>query len=85
MGLLIRPPIVALLPESISPAFLAGIIVGYIAYDMIHYFIHHSTPSEGYWKGVKVYHLQHHYKNGTSGYGVSQKFWDLVFDTELKL
>lgn len=70
MGL-IKPMIVTFLPESISPAMLAGVILGYVAYDLIHYFLHHSTPSEGYWKEVKLYHLQHHYKDGTAGYGVS--------------
>jgi 4-hydroxysphinganine ceramide fatty acyl 2-hydroxylase len=27
--------------------------------------------------------MQHHYKNGDIGYGVSSKFWDYVFGTEI--
>lgn len=65
-------------------AFVAGSLLGYVGYDLIHYFIHHASFTDGYWKDVKVYHMQHHYKNGKAGYGVSQKFWDIVFQTELK-
>ena len=51
---------------------------------MIHYFFHHATPKDGSWlKIMKVYHMQHHYKNGTVGFGVSSKIWDVVFGTEL--
>jgi 4-hydroxysphinganine ceramide fatty acyl 2-hydroxylase len=32
---------------------------------------------------MKSYHLQHHYRNGTVGFGISMKFWDYVFGTEL--
>ena len=62
----------------------AGVLSGYVCYDMAHYFLHHSNPTEGTWaKDMKVYHMQHHYKNGTVGFGVTNKFWDRVFDTEL--
>jgi sterol desaturase/sphingolipid hydroxylase (fatty acid hydroxylase superfamily) len=30
---------------------------------------------------MKKEHMQHHYKNGTVGFGVTNKFWDTVFDT----
>ena len=67
------------------PAVSAGTGLGYVLYDMIHYFIHHSSPKKGYFKFVKMYHMQHHYKNGELGYGVSSKFWDIIFRTELDL
>jgi len=59
-------------------------ILGYVAYDMIHFFLHHSSPKSGYFKDLKVYHMQHHYKNGLLGFGVSSKFWDYVFLTHIK-
>jgi len=59
------------LPVDMSHAFVAGTFAGYVAYDLIHYFLHHSSPKEGYWKDVKIYHMQHHYKNSKAGYGVS--------------
>ena len=67
-----------------QPTLFAGTLIGYILYDLSHYFLHHANPSNEYWKELKTYHMQHHYKDGMMGYGVSQKFWDLVFDTELK-
>lgn len=66
-----------------STAFFAGTLSGYIAYDMIHYFLHHVTPKSGYFKFLKKYHILHHYKDPHLGYGVSQHFWDKVFDTVL--
>lgn len=74
----------AIIPEFMFDAFMGGSFLGYIIYDMIHYFVHHSSPKDGYWKDVKIYHMQHHYKDGKNGYGVSQRFWDIVFNTELK-
>ena len=52
---------------------------------MIHYYLHHGRMYTEYFKDLKVYHMQHHYKFGSIGYGVSSKFWDLVFDTEINL
>jgi len=72
-------------PACMAPAMKCGTALGYITYDLIHYFTHHASPKSGYFKSVKVYHMQHHYRNGELGYGVSSKFWDLVFRTELKL
>ena len=83
MNLILAPSFRIFLPVSMADPFIAGSILGYVLYDLIHYFIHHSSPREGYWKDVKIYHMQHHYKDGENGYGVSQKFWDLVFKTEL--
>ena len=38
-----------------------------------------SLPS--FYKGLKKYHLAHHYKNFELGYGVTSKFWDTIFGT----
>jgi len=84
VNLLFVPFFRAILPALLFPATVTGGILGYVAYDLIHYFIHHSSPKDGYFKNVKLYHMQHHYKNYGAGYGVSSKFWDLVFKTELK-
>ena len=52
-------------------SFLSGMMTGYIAYDMVHYYLHHCNPKSGYWRDLKIYHMQHHYKNGALGFGVS--------------
>eukprot|EP00347_Sterkiella_histriomuscorum_P018373 403345748 len=74
----------ALVPDLYRSQLQGGIILGYILYDLIHYFLHHSSPKRGYFKNLKVYHMQHHYKNGTQGFGVSNKFWDYVFQSQIR-
>ena len=78
-------------PNGVAEAFCSGAFLGLILYDMIHCkfnnlktdYSHHGKPWGSYLKAVKSYHLDHHYKNAHLGYGVSSKFWDLVFHTEL--
>ena len=59
----------------------AGILSGYVCYDMVHYFLHHSNPQEGTWaKHMKIYHMQHHYKNGLVGFGDTKKVRDITHE-----
>ncbi|KAL4912807.1 hypothetical protein BDW62DRAFT_10384 [Aspergillus aurantiobrunneus] len=61
-----------------------GGVFGYICYDMTHYFLHHrNLPS--YYKQLKKYHLQHHFADFDNGFGVTSRFWDWVFGTEIEL
>lgn len=74
----------ALLPFYIACAGFAGGFLGYILYDMTHYFLHHAKlPS--YMQKLKKYHLEHHYKNYELGFGVTSWFWDVVFGTYLPI
>ena len=69
--------------DEFYPAFFAGSMIGYLAYDMTHYFIHHEVPPFDYYKFLKKYHVLHHYKDPHLGYGVSNHLWDHVFGTVL--
>ncbi|KAK4938322.1 fatty acid alpha-hydroxylase [Elasticomyces elasticus] len=61
----------------------SGGIFGYICYDCTHYWLHHhQLPS--YVRELKKYHLAHHYQNFELGFGVTSKFWDTVWGTELQ-
>lgn len=75
----------SLLPLGLANAFMAGKILGYIYYDLFHYFSHHAELNGGYTGFMKKYHLAHHYKNSLLGFGVSNHFWDVVFGTTLVL
>ncbi|CCU83186.1 Sphingolipid alpha-hydroxylase/fatty acid hydroxylase/SCS7 [Blumeria hordei DH14] len=67
---------------SIATTVFCGGIFGYICYDLTHYFLHHKKlPS--YWRELKKYHLQHHYMDYENGFGVTSRFWDVVFGTQL--
>lgn len=68
-----------------AQAAYSGGIIGYICYDLVHFFLHHSTPMSKYLTKLKSYHLAHHYVNPNLGYGVSTKIWDYVFETKLEL
>ncbi|KAF4550671.1 Cytochrome b5-like Heme/Steroid-binding domain-containing protein 1 [Elsinoe fawcettii] len=65
-----------------ATAVYCGGIFGYICYDLTHYFLHHrNLPA--YWRELKKYHLQHHFADYENGFGVTSRFWDRVFKTEL--
>lgn len=61
----------------------SGGILGYICYDLTHYFLHHKQLP-AYWRDLKKYHLQHHFADFESGFGVTSRFWDWVFNTQLE-
>ena len=67
-------------PRWTTPIF-AGLITGYIAYDMTHYATHHLAMSRGFLKFIKRYHLLHHYKTPDDRFGISSPLWDYVFGT----
>jgi sterol desaturase/sphingolipid hydroxylase (fatty acid hydroxylase superfamily) len=64
-----------------TPAAFAGLVAGYLCYDMIHYATHHFAMKNRIAQGLKHYHLVHHYKDDHVGFGVSSPLWDLVFGT----
>jgi sterol desaturase/sphingolipid hydroxylase (fatty acid hydroxylase superfamily) len=66
-------------PQWVAPLF-AGFILGYIAYDMTHYSTHHF-PVRGYFRFLKIYHMNHHYKTPDMKFGVTSPVWDRVFGT----
>ncbi len=67
-------------PLWFAPVF-AGFIFGYLAYDLTHYATHHFPMRSGYFKFIKRYHMQHHYKTPEKRFGVSSPLWDFVYNT----
>ena len=59
----------------------AGLVAGYLAYDMIHYYTHHFAPKNPVLKFLRSYHMAHHFKHEPTRYGVSSPLWDYVFGT----
>lgn len=66
-----------------ATATYCGGIFGYICYDLTHYFLHHNNLPLWY-KELKKHHLAHHFLDYELGFGVTNKFWDIVFNTQLK-
>jgi len=67
-------------PHWIAPVF-AGLVSGYLIYDLTHYATHHFAMRWGFLKFLKRYHMQHHYKTPDRRFGVSSPLWDVVFRT----
>jgi dihydroceramide fatty acyl 2-hydroxylase len=62
-------------------AFHAGFVVGYMFYDLTHYYLHHFAPKSDYGRRLKKNHMLHHFKDPEHRFGVSNMVWDKVFGT----
>jgi 4-hydroxysphinganine ceramide fatty acyl 2-hydroxylase len=69
---------------SLTPPVFAGLVFGYVCYDMLHYATHHLAMKRGARLWLKQYHLRHHFKDDHVGYGISSPLWDYVFRTTRK-
>ena len=67
------------LPVASVVAGFVGFVLGYITYDMTHYYTHHGRPKSRWGKFLKTWHLAHHHKAWEAMYGVSSPLWDYVF------
>lgn len=64
-----------------APGVFAGFLVGYLAYDTIHYAVHHFSIRSSAMLYLKKLHFRHHYGNPDADFGVSSPLWDFVFRT----
>lgn len=74
---------IALSQEVALPVF-AGIIGGYLAYDCLHYLLHHDRRKcsrLGWLSALRDAHLHHHYCEQGAGYGISSRLFDFAFAT----
>lgn len=62
-------------------AFYAGKVLGYVNYDLTHYYIHHGRPKLRHYKKIRAHHNNHHHNDPDRKFGVSFMFWDRVFRT----
>jgi hypothetical protein len=61
--------------------FFAGTVTGYLGYDWMHYYTHHGRPKSGWLKRMRKFHLDHHFKDHESRFGLSTPLWDFVLGT----
>jgi sterol desaturase/sphingolipid hydroxylase (fatty acid hydroxylase superfamily) len=93
-GRLVLPPMVTLpfalvvitgyallLPIGLAAATFAGTAAGYVAYDSMHWWLHHGRVKSRAGRWLKRYHLLHHHHQGAGRFGVSTPLWDFVFGT----
>jgi sterol desaturase/sphingolipid hydroxylase (fatty acid hydroxylase superfamily) len=60
---------------------MVGLIVGYLAYEVIHFSIHRVPTVRRLLKPLASHHLHHHYADPTRCFGVTTRLWDWVFRT----
>ena len=70
----------ALGPRSWAPA-LAGFLIGYLAYEAIHFFAHYGSPRTSLGRALRRHHLRHHHESARARWGISSPLWDWVFRT----
>lgn len=64
----------------VDPAFV-GFGMGYLAYDGIHYAVHHFRMSSRIGKWLKRHHMVHHHTGENARWGVSSPLWDWILGT----
>ncbi|CAL5357913.1 unnamed protein product [Camellia sinensis] len=64
-----------------TPALFGGSLLGYVMYDVTHYYLHHGQPTGQATRHLKKYHLNHHFRIQDKGFGITSLIWDKVFGT----
>ncbi len=67
--------------QPLGYAILMGFIIGYLAYDMTHFYLHHAEPQTRIGLAMRRAHMLHHFRDHSRGFGVSAPWWDHVFKT----
>lgn len=70
-----------LILDQYSFSFLAGFLVGYASYLLVHYAVHIFRPPNNVFKALWTNHAIHHYGDEDILFGVSSPLWDHVFRT----
>jgi len=73
-----------LILDKYSFAFLAGFMVGYAFYLLIHFCVHIFRPPNNFLKLLWTNHAIHHYMDDTVMFGVSSALWDHIYGTRPK-
>lgn len=70
--------------SSYAPGIGAGFFLGYLVYDMMHYYLHHFRPHGWLGRMLRERHMRHHFQDDTCGFGISAPYWDEVFGTSTR-
>ena len=64
-------------------SILAGWLVGFVWYSLVHHSHHHWTLRNGWIRKLKAYHRVHHHFPDYN-FGVSMRYWDSIFGTKYR-
>jgi sterol desaturase/sphingolipid hydroxylase (fatty acid hydroxylase superfamily) len=72
----------AFMQTDAATSVMSGIVLGYVAYDCLHYLMHHKAHLPGsFLQELKVRHTHHHYHDSEHGYGISSVVFDALLGT----
>lgn len=60
---------------------LAGLVVGYLGYEWVHWSTHYRHPRSRLAKALRRHHLLHHHAQKDARFGVTSALWDRIFGT----
>ncbi len=75
-GLLVLP-----LGTRAGLGIYAGFVIGYAAYEWLHYLAHHGRSTIGWLAWLRAHHMHHHHRDPGMRWGISTPLWDYVFRT----
>jgi sterol desaturase/sphingolipid hydroxylase (fatty acid hydroxylase superfamily) len=81
LGALVLSGFWLILGYDAALVFGGGFLSGYLAYDMLHYHVHHHTPRTALGHKLRELHMRHHFQDDERGFGISAPYWDNVFGT----
>ncbi len=81
LAVVIGWPLHAAMGPLYFPAFFAGLVGGYVWYDLTHYAVHHAAQHTAFGRVQRRNHFLHHFKEHDALYGVTTPLWDFVFGT----
>lgn len=69
-------------PLYTLPMLLAGVVQFYVVEEWTHHSVHFYNFRDPYFRYMKRFHFYHHSPKGMEkGYGLTNGFWDIVFNT----
>ncbi|KYN38656.1 Fatty acid 2-hydroxylase [Trachymyrmex septentrionalis] len=76
----------AIFPMAIVHFIAVGSTMGYLGYDLMHYYLHNGAPmAESYLYTMKRKHNYHHFVHHEQGFGITNGLWDRILNTDLTL
>lgn len=72
------------LGEWAATCVFPGFVLGYLAYEMVHYATHHARWQNKWFKKLQRHHMYHHYRNHDSAFGFTGTIWDRILRTRFE-
>jgi sterol desaturase/sphingolipid hydroxylase (fatty acid hydroxylase superfamily) len=79
---IVAAPLSFIAPVFALPVLLGGNVQGYVVTEWIHHCMHFYRFRDPYFRYARRHHFYHHSPKGIHrGFGVTNGFWDIIFDT----